>query len=342
MRCRDTQGIAANPLHYDISFHRLPTVSQPPALSVIIPCYNAERYIAATIASVLAQGHADLEIIVVDDGSKDGSVALVRNSFPAVRVIEQANQGVAAARNKGIDVAHGEWIAFVDADDIWLPGKLQAQFDAIAATPACSMSYTAWQVWPCDEPTPSAAYLAELDGTAGELARWAGPSGWIYPQLLLDCVVWTSTVLVKRTLLAETGAFDPTLRVGEDYDLWLRASRLTPIVRVARPFALYRMHSNSITRSLPTDNYRATVINRALAQWGLGSPDGTCGDSAAIRQTLAKSWSDFASAHLGAGNLGLARRSAWQALRADVAHLPAWKVMVKSIATGLSPARPNI
>jgi glycosyltransferase involved in cell wall biosynthesis len=313
-------------------------VSQPSSLSVIIPCYNAERYIAATIDSVLAQGHADLEIIVVDDGSKDGSVALVRNRFPAVRVVEQANQGVAAARNNGIALARGHWIAFVDADDIWLPGKLQAQFDGLAAAPTCRMSYTAWKVWHCDDPAPSAAYLAELDATAGDQARWAGASGWIYPQLLLDCVVWTSTVLVERALLAETGGFDPALRVGEDYDLWLRASRLTPIVRVARPFALYRMHPGSITRSMPTDNYRATVINRALAQWGLDSPDGARADPVAIRHMLAKSWSDFGSAHLSAGNLRMARRSVWQALRTHAAHVPAWKVLVKSYARALASA----
>ena len=307
-------------------------MSNLPFLSVVIPCYNAERYIAATIDSVLVQGHADLEIIVVDDGSRDGSVALLRKQFPDVHVVEQANQGVAVARNTGIARARGTWIAFVDADDIWLPGKLQAQFDAIALNPACRMSYTAWQVWPCDEPAPGAAYLAELDATAGDQARWAGASGWIYPQLLLDCVVWTSTVLVERALLAEIGGFDPTLRVGEDYDLWLRASRVTPILRVARPFALYRVHPASITHSMPTDNYRATVIGRAMAQWGIDSPDGSRADLAAIRRGIAKSWSDLASAHLNAGNVGMARRGCREALRADMTHLPAWKVLLKSFA----------
>lgn len=314
-------------------------MSQPPSLSVIIPCYNAERYIAATLDSVLTQEYADLEIIVVDDGSKDGSVALVRKRFPAVRVVEQANQGVAAARNHGIALARGDWIAFVDADDIWLPGKLRAQFDALAATPGCRMNYTAWKVWHSDEPVPSAAYLNQLDATAGDPARWAGASGWIYPQLLLDCVVWTSTVLVERALLAETGGFDPTLRVGEDYDLWLRASRLTPIVRVARPYALYRIHPASITRSTPTDNYRATVINRALAAWGLDSPDGARADLAAIRRMQAKSWSDFAGAHLSAGNFGTARRSGWKALRSDPSHLAAWKILARSLAGALVPSR---
>lgn len=322
-----------------IRSHRSPTVFQPSSVSVIIPCYNAERYIAATIDSVLAQNHAGLDIIVVDDGSSDGSVALLRDRFPSVRLVEQANQGVAAARNHGIALARGHWIAFVDADDIWLPGKLQAQLDAIKATPACRMSYTAWKVWPCDAPTPSAACLAELEASAGDQARWAGASGWIYPQLLLDCVVWTSTVLVERALLAETGGFDPTLRVGEDYDLWLRASRLTPIVRVARPYALYRMHPASITRSMPTDNYRASVIGRALAQWGLDSPDGRQADGAAVRRQLAKSWSDFAAAHLQAGNFEQAGRSARAAIGCRVVHRAGWKLLLRAKARALFSRR---
>lgn len=301
-----------------------------PAVSVIIPCYNAERYIGATIASVLAQDQPGMEIIVVDDGSSDGSVALVRSSFPEVRVEQQANAGVAAARNTGLALARGEWVAFVDADDVWLPGKLAAQFAQMRALPGCRMSYTAWQVWPSAEPLPDSAMLAQLAAVADDSARWSGASGWIYPQLLLDCVVWTSTVLAERSLFEETGGFDTGLRIGEDYDLWLRASRLTPILRVARPYALYRMHPASITRSMPTDNYRARVIGRALQQWGLHSPDGRVADRAAVRQMLAKSWSDFAGAHLQGGNLGSARRGGWAALRLDPRHLPGWKVLLKS------------
>ncbi|OON59510.1 hypothetical protein B0920_24360 [Massilia sp. KIM] len=308
-----------------------------PLVSVVIPCYNAERYIAATLRSVLAQELADMEVIVVDDGSRDGSVALVRAQFPEVRVIEQANAGVAAARNRGIAEARGEWIAFVDADDIWLPGKLSAQFEEMAAVPGCRMSYTAWQVWPCAEPEPDQAYLEELRARAGDTARWSGASGWIYPQLLLDCVVWTSTVLAQRALFAEIGGFDAGLRVGEDYDLWLRASRVTPIQRVARPYALYRIHPSSITHTLPTANYRAIVIGRALANWGMRSPDGREADHAQVRRLLAKSWSDYAGAHLARGSLATARRAGWAALRTDPVHVPGWKVLIKSYARALAP-----
>jgi glycosyltransferase involved in cell wall biosynthesis len=310
-----------------------------PLLSVIIPCFNAERYIGATLRSVLAQDIDGMEVIVVDDGSRDGSVELVRAQFPQVRVVVQANAGVAAARNHGLQLARGEWVAFVDADDIWLPGKLKTQFAEMAEVPGCRMSYTAWQVWPCLNPEPDAPYLAQLAELADQRTRWTGATGWIYPQLLLDCVVWTSTVLAQRSLFEEIGGFDQTLRIGEDYDLWLRASRVTPIHRVARPYALYRMHPHSITRSLPTDNYRAIVIGRALDAWGMRSPDGAEADRGAVRRLLAKSWSDYAGAHLAGGSLTTARSAGWAALRTDPGHVPGWKVLIKSYARALAPLK---
>ena len=300
------------------------------SISVVIPCYNAAPYLAATLDSVLAQDVAGLDVIVVDDGSSDGSAALVANNYPQVRLLRQSNAGIAAARNSGIAAARGDWVAFIDADDIWLPGKLRAQLEQLQAKPDCRLSYTAWQDWPSQAAGPAPHELAAVAASAADASRWDGASGWIYPQLLLDCVVWTSTVLVQRTLLAEIGGFDTSLRVGEDYDLWLRASRVTPIARVARPYALYRQHPASITRALPDDNYRAQVVSLALARWGLDSPDGQCAGRAAVRRGLAHSWSAHAGAHLQAGNLVRARASAWQALGQRGACLTAWIVLFKA------------
>lgn len=309
-----------------------------PLISVVIPCYNAARYIESTLRSVLAQDWTALEVIVVDDGSKDGSAELVRHSFPSVTVVEQPNQGVAAARNHGIRRARGEWVAFVDADDIWLPGKLSAQMAAMAAFDGARMSYTAWWVWSSSEPDPEPETLQAV-AAAADQPHWGGPSGWIYPQLLLDCEVWTSTVLMQRSLLDEIGNFDTTLRIGEDYDLWLRASRVTPILRVARPLALYRQHPASITRSAPGENYRGVVVARALQRWGYGQAQAPEADRAAVRRALAKSWSDFAVANLAAGRLDRARRGAWMALRTDPSHTAGWKALVKTALGVVVPRR---
>lgn len=301
-----------------------------PSISVVIPCYNAERYIAAAIESVLAQNWPELEIIVVDDGSKDASSEIVRQRFPDVKLISQANQGVAVARNTGIAASQGDWIAFLDADDLWLPGKLQAQWRSLESTPSVRLGYTAWQTWVSSEPAPTPSFIAELNSRAQNSNQWDGPSGWIYPQLLLDCSVWTSTVLVQRSLLQEIGVFDPALRIGEDYDLWLRASRITAITRLKLPTALYRQHPSSITQTVPTKNYQGEVLMRAIAQWGYASPDGRQAVRNEVNRTLAKSWSDFSGAHLDAKNFTLARQGALMAIRADWRFPNGWRIFAKS------------
>lgn len=308
-------------------------MSALPRVSVVIPCFNTERYIAATLRAVLAQTGAALEVIVVDDGSTDGSAAIVEREFPQVRLMRRANAGVAAARNAGIDAATGDWVAFCDADDIWLPDKLAAQFGAMAAVPDCRMSYTAWHVWVSASPEPEPDLLEHL-AAQDRAKRWAGATGWLYPELLLDCVVWTSTVLMQRRLFDDIGRFDTSLRIGEDYDLWLRASRVTRIERVARPLALYRQHPASITRSAPRDNYRGRVVQRALDTWGLSGPDGRKADAAAVREVLAGSWSQFAYTQLQAGQRTAARRSAREALRVLPGHWPGWKLLLRSWLPG--------
>lgn len=301
-----------------------------PTISVIIPCFNAEKYVSAAIRSVLQQDWPQMEIIVIDDGSKDNSAHLVRNTFPQVKLIQQVNQGVAAARNKGIEVAKSEWIAFLDADDIWLPGKLAQQWSQLQANPEVRMNYTAWKVWQSAEPEPIEQFINELRLISGDTQAWNGPSGWIYPALLLDCEVWTSTVLAHRSVFQEIGNFDTTLRIGEDYDLWLRASRVTAIMRVSQPLALYRTHPGSITKTKPEKNYKGIVIQRALDRWGLVSPDGTKANKAEVYRALALTWSDFASASLSVKHFGQAWRAGMKSIWTYWQQSPGWKVLIKT------------
>jgi glycosyltransferase involved in cell wall biosynthesis len=311
-------------------------IAGTPRFTVVIPCYNAKRWISATLKSVLAQTWRELEIIVVDDGSSDGSADLVRSQFPSVTLIQQVNRGVAAARNKGIANATGDWIAFIDADDIWLPGKLETQWRLLSTQSHARMAYTAWYVWHCTAPEPTKGFVERLElENCGESSRWSGPSGWIYPELLEDCCVWTSTVIAHRSLFDEIGVFDEKLPIGEDYDLWLRASRVTPILRVPAPLALYRMHPNSITKSAPAINFQAMVLSRAIEHWGLDSPDGRRTDERVVARALGRIWRDFAGAHLAAGNLALARHGGLMALRNDWRQRQGWKLLARTILASL-------
>ena len=122
---------------------------------MVVPCYNAEPWVGAALDSVLAQDFPIREVIVVDDGSSDRSAELVRSGYRNVTLITQSNAGVAAARNRGIERATGDWIAFIDADDFWLPGKLAAQWTALQQHERARMTYAAWHVWQSDEARPT-------------------------------------------------------------------------------------------------------------------------------------------------------------------------------------------
>jgi len=304
---------------------------QHPGVSVVVPCYNAERYIQSALRSVVSQAWPKLELIVVDDGSSDRGPDIVQTHFGNAMLIRQQNQGIAAARNAGLAAATNEWIAFIDADDYWLPGKLQKQFDALARHPEARMSYGAWHVWQSEESEPSAELLKMLRNRDSPSLDNGGPSGWIYTQLLLDCAVWTSTVLMNRSLLGEIGGFDESLRVGEDYDLWLRASRRTEIVRVMTPLALYRIHGTSTTAGFAKKNYAAGIVESAIQRWGLRSPDGSEISRAAVDRALSHHWRAFGSGRLYAADARAASGAAYRAISLWPGNTSAWKLLVQSV-----------
>ncbi len=309
-----------------------------PAISVVVPCYNAAPFVAATLRSVLAQQGFELQVIVVDDGSTDGSPELVARDFPAVTMVRQTNAGVAAARNTGLAHARHDWVAFIDADDLWLPGKLQAQWALLSGHPEAGLAYTAWKVWTSNEPEPTADWLAQLARDAARSELWQGASGWIYPELLVDCEVWTSSVLVRRELLVQVGGFDAALRIGEDWDLWLRLSRLTPMLRVTRPLAIYRMHPDSITKAPPDTNYKHLVVMRALERWGVAGPDGRRARMADVRRSQARTWMDLAGARARLGAMAHARRDAVRAVQSQPLALRGWKVLARTLVRSFMSA----
>ncbi|MDH4393729.1 MAG: glycosyltransferase [Aquabacterium sp.] len=299
-------------------------------VSVVIPAYNAARTLRATLDSVRAQGPLVAEVVVVDDGSTDDTAAVVAEHDPQARLVRQANAGVAAARNLGVSVARGDWVAFLDADDLWLPGKLAAQLKALAQAPTARLACTAWAVWPSEAELPSAAWLDDLSHRADDAGQWVGPSGWIYPELLLGSEVWTSTVMMERALFLELGGFDGSLRIGEDYDLWLRASRITPVQHLPRPWALYRSHASSLTRRAPERNFQGEVLQGALQRWGLTGPDGRKADPRAVRRALARTWLDYAEGNLQAGQADACSLGCQQALRQTPFSIKAWRLLLRS------------
>ncbi len=309
-----------------------------PRVTVVIPSFNCVAYIEAAIRSVLAQEFQEFEIVIVDDGSSDGTSEItraLRQKYPdKIRLFEQTNSGSAVARNRGIREARGDLIAFLDADDLWFPEKLGAQVRYLDLHPEIDLVYCGWAELMHDNDSekgfPLAARTVDPDVIDPSL------SGWLYTTLLGDCVVWTSTVVARKARLLQVGDFDPDLRRGQDYDYWLRASRQTRIVKLARVMALYRIHDDSITRRPSVKNYQYEVLSKSLERWGRKSNDGRTLAWSAARRRLADTWHYYGAAQLGFGESRNAALSALRALTLWPLHRGGWRLLTQSTIDVLS------
>ena len=216
-----------------------------PKVSVIIPAYNAQAYLPETIDSVLAQTYSDYELIVVDDGSKDRTVSIVKQyqtMYPEkIKLILKENGGPASARNLGVKAASGEYIAFNDADDLWLPSKLEKQinlFEKLA--PHVGLVYNKSKKF-------------DNDGiwTLPEKFIKIPVKGWIYKDLLKDNMIPNQSVIVRKKCFDEVGLFDESPKVvsSEDYDMWLRIAMKYEVSFIDEVLSLYREHPQGINKN---------------------------------------------------------------------------------------------
>ena len=302
-----------------ISSVSTPPANQAPLVSVIIPAYNAEKYVLEAIRSVEAQGYGSVEILLIDDGSKDSTVELVRQAAPHVRIIQQANAGAAAARNKGLEEATGDFICFLDADDGWFPGKLKAQIQYLQAHPEVGVSYHKWYVWKPNERGEFLPPQRSEEPVDGEIDPAC--SGWIYTNLLLDCIVHTSSVMMRREVVRTIGYFKTNLVTGEDYDYWLRVSRLFQFHKLTGTYSFYRAAPGSLTATPKKENNEYNVVKSAVDQWGLEGPQGSSRVSTEIMtERLHRLAFYFGYGHYHGGDMSVAKRWFAQALRHNPWH----------------------
>lgn len=231
-----------------------------PLVSVVMPAYNAARTVAAAIESVRAQAIDELELIVVDDGSTDATPTVLAGlSMPRLQVLRQPNAGPSAARNRAIDAARGRYLAFLDADDVWLPGKLQAQCQALADDARASVAY-GWVDFVDDR------------GQFVHRDRRAALDGDVYAPLLQhNFIASGSNILVTRDALARAGGFDEALRGVEDWELNTRLASQFAFVHVPRVVTQYRKSDDSLSSdiALMEDAFlaaRSKVFDAAPAQ----------------------------------------------------------------------------
>jgi glycosyltransferase involved in cell wall biosynthesis len=225
-----------------------------PQVSVIIPTYNRAGPVQDAVASVQAQTFRDFEILVVDDGSTDGTTAALA-AIPGIRVVRgETRRGVAAARNLGIAAARGEWLAFLDSDDRWQPEKLARQMAYLTAYPELLLSQTE-EIW------------VRRGVRVNKPRTHKKTAGWIFLPSLARCMISPSAAMVHRKLLADHGGFDEDLPAAEDYDLWLRLTWRYPVGLVDEPLVIKRGgHRDQLSGQWGIDRFRIRALVKILEE----------------------------------------------------------------------------
>jgi glycosyltransferase involved in cell wall biosynthesis len=226
-----------------------------PLISVVIPAYNAEATVLETIESVRAQTFSAFELIVIDDGSTDGTVARLGTVHdPRLRILSYTNAGLAAARNRGLETSAGEFVSFIDADDLWTRDKLELQVAALRRQPAAAVAYS---------------WTAFVD-VAGDFLFAKEPScrdGDVYADLLRgNFVASGSNILVRRTCALAVGCFDTSLDAAHDWDFCLRVAARWPFALVPRYQILYRISEGAMSANAERAERECLVVCERAAR----------------------------------------------------------------------------
>jgi glycosyltransferase involved in cell wall biosynthesis len=291
-----------------------------PRVSVIIPTYNRAAMVKEAAAAVLAQTYRDFELLVVDDGSTDGTREALAAFAGEIRVLPSpSRRGVSAARNLGIAATQGEWLAFLDSDDLWLPEKLARQMAFMAAHPQFLLSQTE-ETWVRRGVRVNPPSTHRKEG------------GRLFLRSLERCLVSPSAVVLHRRLLEEHGGFDEDLPAAEDYDLWLRLSWRYEVGLVPEPLVIKRGgHEDQLSRQWGLDRYRIQALRKILVEPEL---PGSYRDAA--RRTLARKCAIYAQGCEKRGKVAEARR--YRGLGTDIANASG----VTKTSPGLIFPRPQV
>jgi len=292
-------------------------------VSVIIPTYNRASAVCEAIGSVLDQTYGDLEVLVVDDGSTDGTAGIVAETFgpdPRVKVLSRPNGGPAAARNHGIRQARGELIAFLDSDDLWEPDKLELQVAQLDAEPDVALSFT--DRISQDAPGGRTRFRETgFDGRTGIASLVAG-----------NIPISTPCVVVRRAVLESVGLFDETFTCAEDWDLWLRVLSRHRVAAIDRPLTLIRRRDDSISRTRLMEKWRSWL--RLWEKHEALLLEAGCSASL-VRRKKAHAHKKIAQTAHAAGDRRLAARHylAWWRLQPWQVRGLAWGALLKAIAS---------
>jgi glycosyltransferase involved in cell wall biosynthesis len=225
----------------------------PPLISVIIPTFNRASFLREAVDSVLSQTCREFELIIIDDGSRDETGEILKAYGGRLIYYYQDNQGVSAARNRGLQMAGGRFIAFLDSDDLWLPEKLAAQCDFFEQNP---------EVFICQ----TEEFWIRNGKRVNPCKKHRKYSGDVFAPSLGLCLISPSAVMIRRELFQTVGGFDETFPACEDYDLWLRITSRWPVFLIDHPLVVKRGgHADQLSRTIPAlDQHRIRALIKLL------------------------------------------------------------------------------
>lgn len=291
-------------------------------VSIVIATYNMGRYLPEALESALSQDYAHIEVRIVDDGSSDDTPQVLERwrADPRIHVHRQANAGQTRAKNQGIADSRGAFIAFLDADDVWLPGKLTRQMALFAMHPEVGVVYSDYEC---------------MDAEGKPLPKGPTPMrrGRITAPLLIDNFVSFSSSIVRRSCLDACGAFDESLEMGIDYELWLRLSAHYAFDFVPQATLRYRVWPGSMSKNFKKRYASAIRIMESFLTRHPGVVEA---------QLVREAW---AHTYVGRGNITLWReqdRAAafgdyGRALRYQPGYWPAWRALLRGLITTRTP-----
>ncbi len=239
------------------TYHARVPPDAPPLVSVVIPTYNQASYLRASIDSVLAQSHAPIEVVVVDDGSTDDTPAILDGYGEGIRAIRQTNHGAAHALNHGIRESRGAYVCWLSSDDAFLPDKVARQIAAFEADPGLGLSFMGFDTIDAD-----GAFIADRSDIP-----------WRHPDLLVS-VFWAnpingSTVMMPRRVLDEVGPFDEALRADVDAEMWFRVLARYPAAHIPGVHLHYRVHAQALSADRGLMHRSKTTVRRRILRDGV-------------------------------------------------------------------------
>lgn len=234
---------------------------QVPEVSIIIPVFNASKFIDQTLQSVFTQTFRDYEILAIDDGSTDDSLKKLKSYEPLIKVFSIPNSGPAAARNVGLKYACGKYIAFLDSDDLWLENKLEEQVNYLDKHDDVGLLFS------------EALMFMDKNGQHSILTQFGYTVEPTFAKLVYGNFIPTLTVMIRRECVNNVGFFNASLKGTEDHEYWLRIVSRYKMAGISRPLALYRIHNNNLIGNAKDINRCMTLALDALIEAEKSLPD---------------------------------------------------------------------